>query len=373
MIRFSFNIFYSIILFIAVIFRRNLLFVSENKFTFLLLNSILGDRRLKKRLRPEYIAACRFFSAPLIDRTETLDAGIEFEILDRLKDFSVSEKSFSEICARRAEAICKKSFEENRKIQILWSGGIDSTLALVSIFKELEKRESLNQLEVLLSKESVAEYPTFFRDVIEKKLNYIFFDPPIYDYLDEKKIIVTGEHGDQIFGSDKAQHFIMTNQAFRPFEEILPTVIARKLGSNNQVDAIISYLMPQIEKSSVKIETLFDFLWWMNFSLKWQHVSLRMFYADETKRFSLDKNFIHFFSAKNFQNWSISNHKFKIKQTWKSYKYIAKECIYDFHKDENYLLNKEKEQSLKDAIISQPDFLGFIKRPFKKLFFPIKV
>ncbi len=327
---------------------------------------------MRKKLRPEYVAACRFFAAPLIDRTETLDAGIEFEVLDPLKDFSETEKSFSAICAERAETICQKSFEENRKIQLLWSGGIDSTLALVSIFRELEKRDSLHHLEVLLSNESIAEYPAFFRDVIEQKLKYVLFAPPIYDFLDERKIVVTGEHGDQLFGSDKAHHFINTGQAFRPFEEILPFVIARKLGSTESVDAIISYLTPQIERSPVKIKTLFDFLWWMNFSLKWQHVSLRMFYADETRRFSLDKNFVHFFSAKDFQAWSISNHDLKIKKTWKSYKYIAKECIFDFHKDENYLLNKEKEQSLKDAIISQPDLFGFIKRPFRKLFFPAK-
>lgn len=337
------------------------------------LDIILNNRRLRKKLRPEYIAACRFFSAPLIDRTETLDAGIEFEIIDKLKDFSISEKSFSEICELRAKFICEKSLAENRRIQILWSGGIDSTLALVSIFKELEKRDDLECLEILLSKDSIAEHSTFFRDVIEKKLRYILFEPPIYDFLDAEKIIVTGEHGDQLFGSDKAQHFVITNQAFRSFEELLPLVIARKLGSTKSVDSIISYLMPQIEKSPVKIETLFDFLWWMNFSLKWQHVSLRMFYPKEDKRFFLDENFLHFFSAKDFQNWSISNHSLKIKKTWKSYKFIAKECIFDFHKDENYLLNKEKEQSLKDAIITQPTILRFIKRPFKKLFLPVRV
>ena len=256
-------------------FRRSLLSVSENKVTFLPLKSILNDRRLRKRLRPEYVAACRFFSAPLIDRTGTLDAGIEFEVLDRIENFTKTNKTFARICAERAAFIAQKSSEENRKIQILWSGGIDSTLALVSIFKELEKCDELNRLEIVLSKESIAEYPAFFRDVIEHKLKYVLFDPPIYDFLDAKKIIVTGEHGDQLFGSDKAQHFVMTNQAFRPFEEILPLVIARKLGSNKSVDAIISYLAPQIEKSPVKIETLFDFLWWMNFSLKWQHVSLQ--------------------------------------------------------------------------------------------------
>lgn len=345
---------------------------SPNKIKFLPLGGILNNRRLRKKLRPEYVETCRFFSAPLIDRTETLDAGIEFEVIDRLETFSKTEKSFGEICRERARFICEKSSAENRKIQVLWSGGIDSTLALVSLIRELENRGDLPRLEILLSKESINEYPTFFQDIIEKKLNYILFAPPIYDFLDAKKIIVTGEHGDQLFGSDKAQHFVITNQAFRPFEEILPVVIARKLGSKKSVDSIISFLEPQIEKSPVKLETLFDFLWWMNFSLKWQHVSLRMFYEDGNEKFSLDDNFLHFFSARDFQNWSVLNHNLKIKKTWKSYKFVAKECIFDFHRDENYLLNKEKEQSLKDAIISPPSVFRFIKRPFKRLFLPAK-
>src|SRR5689334_4190593 len=106
-----------------------------NKIKFLPLGVILNNRRMRKFLRPEYIETCRFFSAPLIDRTETLDAGIGFQVIDRLNDFSVSEKSFSEICDDRAKFICEKSFAEKRKIKLLWSGGIDSTLALVSIVK----------------------------------------------------------------------------------------------------------------------------------------------------------------------------------------------------------------------------------------------
>ncbi len=343
--------------------------VSEfsNKIKFLPLNAILGDRRLKKRLRPEYIEACRFFSSPLIDRTGTLESGVDFDVLDLLGNYSESKKGFADICDERASLIAQKAVDQNRKIQLLWSGGIDSTLALVSLFKELEKREDLGRLEVLLSRESIEEYPTFFNEIIQKNLNYILFKPPIYTYLDTKKIIVTGEHGDQIFGSDKAHHFVITKQAFRPYTEILPYVIARKLGSTESVDAIISYLEPQIKKSPVPIETLFDYLWWMNFSLKWQHVSLRMIYSLENINLSLNENIIHFFSAKDFQNWSIKNHDKKIKNSWKSYKYVAKECIFDFHRDENYLINKEKEQSLKDAIVSSPTLITLLKRPFRKL------
>lgn len=294
-------------------------------------------------------------------------SGVDFEILDALDEFEKNGKSFGEICVERAVFIARRAIKENKKIQVLWSGGIDSTLALVSLYRELEKREELRRLEILLSQESIEEFTSFFYEIIEPKLKFVLFNPPIYKYLDVDKIIVTGEHGDQIFGSDKAQHFVITKQAFRPFEEVLPYAMARKLGSTKSVDAVIKFLAPQIKKSPVEIKTLFDYFWWMNFSLKWQHVSLRMIYSTENIQLALNENIIHFFSAKNFQNWSISNHKYKIKSSWKSYKYIAKECIFDFHRDENYLINKEKEQSLKDAIITQTDFITFIKRPFKKL------
>jgi hypothetical protein len=342
-------------------------FNSNNKISFLPLSAILGDSRTRKRLRPEYREACRFFLSPLIDRTETLECGVDFDILDALDDFSRTDKNFGEICRERAAFIVRKAARENMKIQILWSGGIDSTLALVSLFRKLEKSKEISRLEVLLSRESIEEYPSFFADIIEPNLKFVLFKPPIYKYLDANKIIVTGEHGDQIFGSDKARHFVVTKQAFRPFEEILPVVIARKLGSAKSVDSIIEFLAPQVKKSPVKIKTLFDYLWWMNFSLKWQHVSLRMIYATESANLRLDENIIHFFSAKDFQNWSISNHERKIKSSWKSYKYIAKECIFDFHEDENYLINKEKEQSLKDAIISSPTLVDFLRRPLRKI------
>lgn len=333
-----------------------------NKIKFLPLGGILNDRRLRKRLRPEYVAACRFFSAPLIDRTATLDAGLDFDVLDPLGTIPKTERSFGEICAEAGEQIARKASAENKKIQLLWSGGIDSTLALVSVLKALKTRGELYRLEVLLSKDSINEYPDFFRDVIEPELRYVLFTPPIYSFLDAEKLVVTGEHGDQIFGSDKAQHFVITKQAFRPYREILPLVIERKLGSARAAAAVIEYLAPQVERSPVPVETLFDYLWWMNFSLKWQHVSLRMLNGERREGFSLGENFVHFFSGRSFQAWSVSNHGSKIKDTWKSYKYVAKELIYDFHADEHYLLNKEKEQSLKDAIITEKSFIGFLKR-----------
>lgn len=341
----------------------------KEKFQHLSLGEILKDRRLKKRLRPAYIEACRFFACPLVDRTETLDCGVDFEVLDKLENLAPTEKSFKQICDERAKTIFHQAFAENQKIQMLWSGGIDSTLALVSLYKVLRDAGELQRLEILLSEESIAEYPSFYENVIQPNLKYTVFTPPIYDYLDARKIIITGEHGDQLFGSDKAKYYILAGEAFRPYQEILPFMIARKFGSEKSVNPVMDFLAAQIKKSPIEIVTLFDYLWWLNFSLKWQHVALRLIASAPDAKLALGENLIHFFSAQDFQSWSISNHYYKIKKTWSSYKFAAKECIYDFHPDRNYLLHKEKEASLKDAILESPTVFDYIKRPFRNLIY----
>ena len=49
-----------------------------------------------------------------------------------------------------------------------------------------------------------------------------------------------------------------------------------------RVQDLQAYLAPQLAKAPFPIVTLFDFLWWINYSLKWQHVSLRLLHCHET-------------------------------------------------------------------------------------------
>ncbi|WP_197475448.1 hypothetical protein, partial [Grimontia celer] len=66
---------------------------------------------------------------------------------------------------------------------------------------------------------------------------------------------------------------------------------------------------------------------------------------------------------------SLENHSSKIKEEWNTYKYIAKEFIYDFHKDPFYLEKKEKEQSLKEVLVNKTNFsaLTFSKKIFNQI------
>lgn len=312
---------------------------------------LFKDRTWKKKANPLYLNTCAFFGATLIDRTETLDAGIPFSVLDPISQLTFTPLSFNEICELRAKEIIDYSPQKN--IRVFWSGGIDSTVALIALITCLRENNGLQRLKVLLSKESIVEYPSFYKDEIEGKLDYMVITGTIYNHINLNEINVTGEHGDQLFGSDKLKYAILSGEAYRPYTEVLPYFISRKLGTEKYTQSIIEYLDPQVKVSPIPIETYYDYLWWMNFSLKWQNVSLRLLYGLGRTHNDLNHSFFHFFQSTNFQNWSISNHHKKIKTDWNTYKYIAKAYIYAFHKDQDYLKYKEKEPSLKEVLVGE--------------------
>lgn len=307
-----------------------------------------GKWRMKAN--PIYLKSCQFFGATLIDRTGMLDSGLDFSIIDPIPQPSAIILSFEECCEQRATAIVQAI---TGSIKVLWSGGIDSTVALISLIKALQQQNELSRLKVLLSQESVEEYPRFYHEVIEGKLAVEKIKTTIFEGIAPQELIVTGEHGDQLFGSDKLKYTILTGEAFRPYEEILSFIISRKLGTTAYTSKIIDFLSLQIQQSPIKINTLYDYMWWMNFSLKWQTVSMRLVHGLGREAIDLEKNVFHFFNSKAFQQWSMANHHAKIKQEWNSYKYVAKELIYRFHPDEFYLLYKEKEASLKEVIVGE--------------------
>ena len=315
---------------------------------------------IRRKANPVYLKACAFFEATLIDRTSTLDAGLDFSIIDRIP-IGTTELNFEEICHQRATEITTST---TGKIVLLWSGGIDSTLALISLIKTFRAHDELDRLTLLLSEESIAEYPSFYEDEIRHKLSHQIIEGTIYDHITPEDILVTGEHGDQLFGSDKLKIPILRGDAYIPYEEILDFIISRKFGTEKYTQRIIDFLHPLIAQSPVKIHTLYDYMWWLNFSAKWQSVSLRLIYGLERQHTALGKTVFHFYRSDDFQKWSLANHHLKIRKNWNSYKYIAKEIIYQYHKDEDYLINKEKEPSLKEVIVRKNEKTGFFSTMF---------
>lgn len=308
-----------------------------------------------RRLPDGYRWAAKFWGSGLLDRSRTLYTGFPTQSLYPLLPHRVSraqaQPTLGELCDAEGARIVAEAEHSQRDIQILWSGGIDSTAALVALIKAAKARDCIDRLEVLLTDQSITEYGLFF-DRFVRALRHRFVDAPVTAWLNPQKLIVTGEHGDQIFGSAKAAHYVADGRAFEGYADELPRILAESLGSASKADTVLRYLEPLFQMSPVPLHSVFDVFWWVNFTLKWQIVGLRLAVfrvKDVRQTFNALR---HFFSSPGFQNWSLENHHRKIAGTWESYKMPLKDYIFEFTGDDEYRRTKVKLPSLKAIFIA---------------------
>jgi hypothetical protein len=250
--------------------------------------------------------------------------------------------SFEECCMNRAYRLWK----QHDHITLFWSGGIDSTAACIAL-RETKPKDA--KLTLRCSADSIKEFPEFYETVkdicdirdVNNVMNYGIF-------ADHTTFKITGECGDQIFGSDALkdksdiwnEHWITIANWDAPY-------LFQKYSAYGWEDHkvnTLTFLMEHNTYCPFQIKTLFDFYWWINFTLKWTCVNRRMIYwyskCPESR--STDA----FYNSHEFQCWSLTNHDLKHQGTWPSYKKPAKDFIYDHFKDATYRDHKIKVPSL---------------------------
>jgi hypothetical protein len=320
-----------------------------------------------------YRLAAKFWGSGLIDRSKTLETGFPYEILYPLPSPQGGQvRTLDELCDQAGRAILEEAAATHKQIQVFWSGGIDSTAALVGLLKAATSEDSLKRLEILLSEESIKEYPDFYRRFV-KPLHPRFVGAPVTNHLDPKKLIVTGEHGDQIFGSAKAMRYVHDGRAFEPYEQMLPEILCETLGSAEEADTVVRYLEPFLKVCPVALRTVFDAFWWINFALKWQIVGLRLAVFRVRDVRAVFTALRHYFTDPSFQLWSYANHDKKIRDSWESYKMPLKEYIYRFTGDDDYRRTKTKVPSLKAVFIADvthraPSYRVLMDQEFEPVF-----
>jgi len=310
---------------------------------------------------------CVFSNSSLIDRTETLDQGFKTKILNPIPDFSEKMNNipgFDEICDLRADEIIKQARAEKRPIHVFWSGGIDSTAALVALLRNMDASEREELLTVFFNQESINEYERFYHDIIKSGLKSELIDDS-YKFLLGNPILVTGELGDQLFGSVIMSELLNLQgdrshiEIFRqPYKTVLPKLIQRRLMTQDMslVNKLMDFIEPLVLHCPWKITSTFDCLWWLNFTLKWQHVDQRFAVGFHLESPDLKQSYelcTHFFKTELFQKWSVANPDMKIKDTWETYKFPSKEYIYAFTKDKEYFDSKNKVPSISLRKIKQ--------------------
>lgn len=270
-------------------------------------------------------------------------------------DLSNFNKSYKEICIERAEQLIAHSRAVNKPIVVLYSGGIDSTVVVTSFI--LAGGNIKDNIFIGLNTQSIRENPRFYYEHIRGKFRLIPSEQTL-DLLNGSCILAGGEPNDQLFGSDVYKRIIDMygfDYIMQYYNEKNITDFFIALGMSERGAKVWFDLVDnQIKMTNLcEIKYVKDFFWWLNFSFKWQSVYYRIVSRSQQSnsgvvinREFLETHYQQFFLTDDFQKWSMLNPDKKIKDSWTSYKFTAKQFIFDYNRDQHYFDTKAKAPSL---------------------------
>lgn len=276
-----------------------------------------------------------FYRVRAVDRTRNLNQLNEYKIISEIPT-GLTSLSFEEVVDEQAIRI--KNETKDKNIFLLWSGGIDSTL----VFYALVKQDI--EFTVIMDSNSIKEYELLGNKILNKEFNKVNFilnkEHEQFDIStlssNPVNVFITGEIGDQIFGSALSLPFSYEDRQ-KHYKDALPYEAQWK-----DLEPTVAAVVDNLETT-----TLAEWFWAVNFTCKYQNILTRMTVKFEISPISPFDNCYHFFDTDNFQRWSMQNYKSNSSFVKVSdYKMQAKNYIFNINKDSNYRDNKIKVPSL---------------------------
>lgn len=274
-----------------------------------------------------------------------------------LPTFSSNKVTLADACASRVEELTNIAENSNKKLMIMWSGGVDSTLVLVSFLMY----GNTKNIEILLSNESIVENGSFFNRYIENKIKYtkysLYDANETFDKLIKKNkyYFVSGQVGDQLYGSA----FNVKNSEFYfvPWKNAIHEIYRRYSGFCEYVN--LKYDPTSLAEKHIDIYEKYakqlgfnltiggELFWLMNFCFKYDYIKMEHPLLI-CNNYMLD-NYAAFYDSVMFQDWSIQNYsrlrEYNMYSDPKKYKQDSKEIIYRFDGNRNYYNCKSKHGS----------------------------
>jgi hypothetical protein len=280
-----------------------------------------------------------------IDRTGTTINPIRTTTLDinKLPKFDPTfSMSFDECAINRAKEIYNQHQIKNVPIRLSWSGGIDSSTALLSFIELLGVKEASNCIEVVMTHASIMENPYIWEKIVRKENFKIVNASHFNESWNGGAIIVNGEGGDQVHGGDMPKHLFTLFGSdglkmpmnednvyrFVKFRSNSPLIIAPGINHDDAIK-VTDVLCRQFRNAPIPLETMNDALSMLNFSSKWASTFYRLITkANRPLSEEFIKNYYFpFYGSLDFQQWAMHPNGEKTKGTNESYKWKAKEYI----------------------------------------------
>lgn len=286
------------------------------------------------------------------------------------------KRHFDEITDERAREIAKLITTQNKKFVVMYSGGIDSTVIMAALIKNLSTEE-LKNISVCANVHSMIENPNFWKKFIWQKFQ--IFDSSImkYDDLIEMNLCpITADEGDCIFGTmsflDLQQNYDyyldkLSSESRSHHEKIRNKMTSPDTHYSEYKDMLIRHWSPpedinvgklwyekfekNIKTSQVPIVSLHDYYWWVLFNIKWVSCAIRIpIYLNDRLdcKTVIEDWAMNWYNSTAYQQWSMvnNNNGEKIEYTATTYKMAARRYIYSLDKNDWYFFFKQKLGSL---------------------------
>lgn len=322
---------------------------------------------IAKRLNP-----CRFVTRNgkwSLPWKQEIIPGYEMPVYD--PTFS---KSFAQVSDEEA-AMIKSRINQGEKFAVMFSGGIDSTVVMSALIKNLTKTE-LESVAVCASTETLIENPNFWHTFIQNKFKVLDSNKYKYDDLiDLGYTPITADEGDCIFGTlfglilyNSYDYYVdgLSPEAKADLQNIKYKISDPDVHYSRYKDLLIKYLgipsdptfgklmyeklVHNINTANVPVQTLHDFFWWEIFNIKYLNCAVRgsIYFNDRMDCKTVMDRIVNWFSYPDYQRWSMANNNNgqKINKTVSSYKTAAKNYIWDLDHNDWFKNFKVKIESL---------------------------
>jgi hypothetical protein len=254
-------------------------------------------------------------------------------MLKKVENYNLS---FFEITELR----CKQLLATGKPINVLWSGGIDSTYILLMLYYFANDK---SQVRIEGTYNSILESG----DMFDRKLKHMFrYNINVaagtdFKYNDDA-LYVSGMGGNQLFGP--------TDNMFATGG---PAMFHHTLGTKETIyepyeynvdPELLEFFDPMIKNSPKPIETVADLRWYCIFNLDWYTALYEHKIVIEKCK---AEKIMAFFDTEQFQEWAINTKEpfTKIKGNANTHRWQMREILSNLFGENHYAQNKSKSIS----------------------------
>ena len=266
------------------------------------------------------------------DRTQTVRSPVNLQI-NRPWVAPTEHMSLNESLSRRVASLTM----QNQKINIFWSGGVDSTTMLTAFLKH---STDLQQLRILYSPYSTYEHPEYLKFLSKFNIELVDISGEIYLNHQFDGVFLTGEGGDELHAS-LDQSFITkygVSALYRPWREFF-----RENGADSK---LIEFCEKYFAISNRPIDTVLEARWWFYASCKnYDNITKKLLLFTNYTNFNINiaQGFFDCAEYECFIYWNLD--KIITTDFYSGWRKILKQYCFEFDSLEDWYINKEKTDS----------------------------